>query len=504
MRRMLLGIDLGTSGVKSGVFGDDGVLLGMGRSSIPEFQSPYVGWAQSDPAAWWEGVKLSLHAVSGGSGIQLPEVDAIGFSAFFPAIVPMGSDGKVLHPAILYNDQRSSPQVSRILQKVGKEAYEERIGNRLIPGTCAITSIQWLREERPDVFEESKVFGFANTYLVYMLTGEVFTDPSNAALSGLVDIRNPWEWSEQICRSLEVDRSRLPAIASSYQVVGSVSRQCASETGLRPGTPVVVGCGDAVASTFGAGALREGAVTYIGGSSDCVTMPVTKPLKDNRWLNDAYLERGTWLGIGTVTSSGAALDWFSREMLRIPREEVSRFISSLGPHADGSASKLLFLPYLQGERTPIWDPHARGVFLGLSSATTRREMATAIMTGVAFALRDVIECLEEIQGTPIRELRAVGGSTQSVLWNQIKANVLQKSIHVLNVQETGSLGAAMLAGLGRGLYRSLDEANRQAREVSCVRTFDPMYDRKSDFDEAFGLYRRLYGQTKDLMHEQVQ
>lgn len=493
---------MGTSGVKCGVFRDDGTLLGLGRSSIPEFQSPHVGWAQSNPVLWWKGVRLSLSAAFSNAGIRPCEIDAIGLSVFYPAVVPMDSRGSALYPAILYNDQRSGLQVDRILEKVDRREYEERIGNKLVPGTCAVTSIEWLREVKPEVFGKAKIIGFANTYLLHKLTGEFSTDPSNAALSGLTDICNPWEWSDHLCRVFSIDPSTLPTIAGSCDVIGSVGKHCAEETGLQYGTPVVVGCGDAVASSFGAGALQPGTVTYIGGSSDCITMPLAKPLNDHRWINDAYLERESWLGIGTVTSSGAALDWFSREILNISGDKTYDFFSSLPSFSDERAGGPLFLPYLQGERTPIWDPNARGVFFGISSSTTRHELARAVLTGVAFALRDVVECIEETQGITVEEMRAVGGSTKNELWNQIKANVLQKAVQILDFQETGSLGAAVLAGVGVGAYHSLGEANRYVRKFSVARTIEPQRDKRSLYDESFQLYRRLYTKTKDLMSEQ--
>jgi xylulokinase len=500
---MLLGIDLGTSSIKSGLFRDDGKLLAIGRSAISAFRSPQPGWAESDPALWWKGVVLSLNAACKESGIEASEIDAIGLSVFFPAVIPLDADGTPLYPALLYNDQRSSSQVSSILKKVDKEDYERRIGNTFMPGTCAISSIQWLREVKPEIYQRTQIIGFANTYLVHKFTGEFFTDPSNAALSGLADINNPWEWSKYLCQRFSIDTGILPTIAGSYQVVGAVSKQCAGEIGIKSGIPVVVGCGDAVASSFGAGALRFGTVVYIGGSSDCVTMPLVKPCSDHRWINDAYISRGSWLGIGTVTSSGTALDWFDREILDTSREGGHKLLASLASSAKENTDGPLFLPYLQGERTPVWDPHARGAFFGISAATTRHDLARAVLTGTALALRDVIECLEEIHGISIEEVRAVGGSTSNELWNQIKANALQKSLQVLDFKETASLGAAMLSGVGIGVYCSLQEANRHVREISTAKTIEPIHEMKPYYDESFHLYKQLYAQTKWLMREKT-
>jgi xylulokinase len=201
-----------------------------------------------------------------------------------------------------------------------------------------------------------------------------------------------------------------------------------------------------------------------------------------------------------MSSTGTAIDWFSREFFHeqasLSIEQMTDFASSTKPGANG----ILFLPYLQGERTPVWDPLARGIFIGLSSSTTRKELARAVFEGTALGLRDVMMCLEEIRGAPVTEIRAVGGGTQNDLWNQIKADVLQKPLDVLDFQETGSLGAALLAGVGTKIYSSFQEASRVAREMIGTRRIEPNPALKDVYDELFSLYRKLYPQTREILH----
>jgi xylulokinase len=500
MNKLLLGIDLGTSGVKVGIYTLEGTLVGIGRSSPYTLRAPKPGWAESHPELWWQGIVEAIHASYLDAGVRGDAIGAIGLSVFYPSVVLIDAQGKSLYPALLYCDQRSLPQVRQIESLIPREEYQQRIGNVLVPGTCAVTSLAWLRDEQPDVYETARVLGFGNSYITGRLTGRYFTDPTMASVTGLTDINNPYHWSQDLCQKLSIDHTRLPAIAGSSEVIGEVSTAASVETDLPEGTPVVCGCGDAVASPFGAGALDEGTVVYVAGSTDCVTTPFARPTEDRRWINSAYVRKESWLGIGTMSSTGTAVDWFSRECLHeqgsLAIDRMTDFASSSEPGATG----LLFLPYLQGERTPIWDPLARGIFIGISSSTTRKELARAVFEGTALGLRDVMMCLEEIRAHPVTEIRAVGGGTQNALWNQIKADVLQKPLDVLDFQETGSLGAALLAGVGTHMYGSFQEASRVARQMIGIRRIEPNSALRDVYDELFSLYRRLYPQTREILH----
>ena len=483
-----------------GIYEPDGTLVGLGRSSTYAFAAPQPGWAESDPELWWQGIVAAIQAACREADVQGDAIGGIGLSVFYPSVVAIDAQGKSLYPAIPYCDQRSLPQVQAIEALIPREEYQQRIGNVLTPGTCAVTSLAWLRDERPDVYEAAQVLGFGNTYITGRLTGEYYTDPTMASVTGLTDIINPNEWSVELCERLAIDRARLPEIAGSAEIIGEVSKAASADTGLRPGTPVTCGCGDAVASPFGAGALDEGSVVYISGSTDCVTTPFSRPTDDERWINSAYVGRESWLGIGTMSSTGAAIEWFAREFFSehgsLALERMMDFASSSRPGANG----LLFLPYLQGERTPVWDSLARGIFIGLSASTTRQDLARSVFEGTALGLRDVIMCLEEIKGAPVTEIRAVGGGTQNALWNQIKADVLQKPLDVLDFQETGSLGAALLAGVGTNVYSSLQEAGNVARTIIGISKIEPNPAAKGVYDDLFSLYGSLYPQTREIQH----
>jgi len=499
MADLLLGLDIGTSGVKVGVVDPGGRLLGLGRAAH-ENDSPHDGWVQCDPERWWQGVRASLRQACAAANVTPEAIGAVGVSVLFPCVVPLDREGRALYPALLYCDRRSFAQAETIGRIIPRDDYESVIGNVLVPGTCAVTSLAWLRDEQREAYDQAHAFGSANTAITARLTGEFCVDPSMVALSGLVDIRDPWRWSGDLCERLGIDARRLPRVAGAAEVIGSVSRQAAEETGLRVGTPVVCGCGDVPASALGVGAAEPGTVVYVAGSTDCVAVPISAPTPDRRWVNSGFVPRGRWLAIGTTTSSGVSVEWFLREVLCQRGGEGLRTMTELAGRAPLGSGRLLYVPYLQGERTPIWDPLARGIFFGLSATTTRAELARAVFEGTAFALRQVIECLESVLGGPADEIRAVGGGTRNPLWNQMKADILRKRLAVLEFQETSALGAALLAGIGVGLYDSFEAAADVARSCNRARFVEPDESRAARYDELHALFAELYPATRSLAH----
>jgi xylulokinase len=500
---LLLGIDLGTSGVKTGVYGTDGELVCLARTRAEFVQSPRPGWSQSDPSLWWKAIVSSIGRAVDGDSVDPERIRGIGISVFIPVVIPLDGEGDPLYPAILYSDQRSVDTIGRILTRLDGEEYERTIGNVLAPGTCAVSSMSWLREEEEEVYDKTATLGFANTYIAGKLTGRMCADPGSASVSGLADIRKPGSWSSSLCEMLGIDMNLLPDLVKAHEVIGAVTPEAARETGLRKGTPVVVGTGDVICASFGAGAVDEPDIVYIAGSSDCVTAPSAAPLEGLVWVNSAYVEDGRWLGIGTSTTTGACVDWFIDTFLAGGPagggDPYDRMID-LAASCPAGAGGVLFLPYLLGERTPIWDPEARGMFIGLTISTGLAEMARAVFEGTGYAFRDIIKSFKDTTGRSVERVLAVGGGTKNHLWNRIKADILQKPLDIFDFQETGSLGAAMLAGIGTGIYGSCREAAEETRAVVRSRRVAPEEDEKSPYDSRFALYRGAYTSGKSIMH----
>lgn len=497
MTEVLLGIDLGTSGAKAGLYTPEGSLLGLGRSTAYGMVSRRPGWSESDPEGWWVAVRESLAGACRAARVGPESVAAVGLSVFFPAVLPMDARGRALGPAILYNDQRSLEQAAALEAAFPPGEYRRRSGNGASPGTCAATSMRWLRECDPKVYEAAALLGFANTYLTSRLAGGRATDFTHSGLSGLVDIRHLGRWDPDLCAAAGIDPGKLPDICSAAEVVGEVTAEASSQTGLRRGTPVACGCGDAPCGSFGAGSILPGSVAYIAGSTDCVTMPLSAPLSDHPWLTMGYVKKELWLGIGTMTSAGMAVEWFAERFYSGSPDERRAAMT-----AEAEASEpgdVLFLPYLQGERTPVWDPLARGLFAGINLSTSRGQMARAVFEGTAFGLREVIGCLEERSPGAVSEVRAGGGPLRNRFWTQLKADILGKSLDVLEFQETGSLGAALLAARARGHYATLEEAAAAARQAFGTTRVEPGL-RASGLEQRFASYSELYPRTRDLMH----
>jgi xylulokinase len=505
-RGLLLGIDVGTSRVKAALFDAGGKLVGFGCSGGYFFDAPNPGWSQMDPELWWRGTREAIRNACGESGRSPADVAAVGLSVLFPSFIPLDADGNALYPAILYNDQRSGDQVRGILERIPREEYQAIIGNVLVPGNCAVSGIAWLREKEPGVYRRAETLGFTNTYVLTRFTGAASTDTTTASVSGLADIRCPWRWSAELCERLSIDPERLPPIRGPAETAGGVSRQASEQTGLRAGTPVVCGCGDAVASGFGGGFLKRGTAVYTSGSTDCVVVSTGAPADDRRWVTFGFEPRRSWGAIGTSTSSGASLEWFLSAVLNAGRnrdggcvDKYSEMLDLVSSCEAGSGGAI-FVPYLQGERTPLWDPHERGMFVGLTPRASLSTLARAVFEGTAFALRHVIESVDKVSPVPVGEILAVGGGTKNDLWNRIKADVLNLPLKVLEFQETGSLGAALLAGVGAGFYGSYDEASSVALGVNRTRQVDPDPGTRELYDELFSIYVQIHPKLQGISH----
>lgn len=495
---MLLGIDLGTSGVKAGLFDRTGRLLGLGRGTGYRARSPRPGWAECDAGDWWTAIVPAVRAAlaaadRGGGGAA---VEGIGLSTFFPTLIPMAGDGRPLGPGILYCDQRSREQARAIERLVPRRRYERITGNRLAVGNTSVTSIHWLRDNEPDLYAGAHVLAFANTVVVRRLTGETATDWTTASLSGLVDVRDPSRWDAALCTRLGVPGGKLPRILGPSQPAGRLTASAAADLGLPNGIPVVCGAGDTVASAFGAGLAEPGGLLYSAGTTDNLSIVLPRPGRDRDWMNVGHVRRGRWLCIGANTSGGLSLDWFAREVTGC--EGAPGVEETLQLAADAPSGSLVFLPYLQGERTPVWDPRARGLFLGLTAATTRGEMARAVLEGAAFSVRHMLESLEGMTGSRVASLPAVGGGTRSPLWNRIKADVLQRPLDVLRFQETAALGAALMAGIGSGVYGSESDAVEAVAGVRTTERIEPDRDRAAAYERLYRVYREAYGRTREL------
>ncbi len=457
-RTFILAHDLGTTGDKASLFDETGQLL---TSSFAGYETtyPYAGWAEQNADDWWQAVAESSQALLAQLSIRPTDVAAVSFSGQMMACLPIDKTGQPLRPAIIWADQRATAEATRLAQAVGESAIYQRTGHR-VSATYTGPKIMWIKEHEPEIYHRARAFLQAKDYVVYRLTGNLATDYSDASGTNLFNL-NTLIWDQEIVQAAGIEARLLPQPCPSHQMVGYVAAAAARTTGLMEGTPVVIGGGDGACATVGAGVVREGdAYNYIGSSS-WIALASPRPIYDpqRRIFNFAHLNPRLVCPMGTMQAAGGAYRWLKAWLCGEGQErgyqEMDRWAAQTPPGAEG----LLFLPYLMGERSPWWNPAARGAFVGLCMRHGRGHAARAVLEGVAFNLRMILDALTE-QGIELQALRLIGGGARSHIWRQILADIY--GLPILRPRllvEATSLGAAIAGGVGIGLWPGYDVAH---------------------------------------------
>jgi xylulokinase len=491
---MLLGIDLGTSSFKAVLFDpQSGTIVAQARVSI-EISTPTPERAEADPVALWDALVDVLAQLRSAQPAAFGAAQGIGLSTIFPALVPMDREGQPLCPALLYCDHRAQPQAKTFAESFGVDELEQRTGNRFTPGTTTLPGILWLRDEEPGIFAKAHVFGQVETYLVHRLTGEFAVDASHQSLSGMTRSGEELVYDEAILAAAGLDPSRLPQPLESTAVAGTVTATAAALCGLREGIPVVAGCGDAPLATLGGGVCGPGQLFVSAGTTDCLMISADRPSGNPVFCNIHAPVPDLWVVNGTMSTAGAAVKWFREEFLPCSIEDMTGWAETAKPGSDG----LVFLPYLQGERTPWWNPRARGVFFGLSLTTGRAEACRAVFEGIACGWRQIIGLLEEECGVRAPEIVVVGGGSTNALLNRLKATLLDRPVRALSFTEITSLGAALIAGIGAGVYASAAEACAATEPLRASETFAPVPAWREACQRSYDIYTQLYPALQSL------
>ena len=490
MSTLLLGVDIGTSSCKTALFDENGKAVAQGGCEYP-VSYPRKGWAEQDPATWWDGVCRAVREMTAGNGIDPAEIAGIGVDGQSWSAIALDAEGKVLCPTPIWTETRSE-EICRVTAAV---LSEERIfglcGNPVQPG-YTWPKILWYREHRPEVFAKTEKILQSNSYIVYRMTGEITQDLSQGYGLACFDMRKGC-WDDGMCETLGIPRKTLPEIVPCHQIVGKLTKEAAEQMGLAEGIPVAAGGLDAACGTLGAGVVSPGQTQEQGGQAGGMSICIDRYAADSRLILGFHVVPGRWLLQGGTTGGGGALKWLRETMC--PELSFAE-MSSLAETAEPGSGGVTFLPYMAGERSPIWNPDACGVFFGLNFGTTRAQMIRACMEGVAYALRHNLETAEAA-GARADTLRAMGGSANSRIWTQIKADVTGHGIEVPGSDTATTLGAAMLAGVGTGVWLNFEEAAGQTVRVN--RTVEPDPAAREIYDRGYRTYRQLYEQLKDLM-----
>lgn len=488
MKEFILAHDLGTTGNKASLFDGQGRLVQSAFSGY-ETAHPYPTWAEQDPRDWWRAVTEATRALLTRSGVAPQDIAVIAFSGQMMGCLPVDAAGEPLRPCIIWADQRAIEQAARLADRVGEERVYRVTGHRISP-TYSAPKIMWVRDHEPELFARAHKFLHVKDYIALRMTGAFVTDRSDASGMNLYDLEGG-RWSDTILDALELDARRLPEIHDSTDVVGELTGTAAAELGLTAGTPVVIGGGDGASAAVGAGAVVEGpAYNYIGSSS-WISFGAARPIYDpgRRIFNWAHMVPGMFAPCGTMQAAGGSYQWLRRQICALEGREaeetgadVYELMNRQAAQSVPGAHGLLFLPYLQGERSPHWNPRARGGFVGLQVTHTRADLIRATLEGISMNLWTILQSFLDA-GARIDEVILIGGGAKGELWRQILADVFGRpTLRPRLLEEATSLGAAVAGGVGVGLFR----------DMTAVRQMIEIVDRHEPDPAAHARYEQLY------------
>lgn len=491
-----LGIDLGTTGIKALIVGSDGMIKSIGYAKYPLY-TPQVQHAEQDPQEWWNGMCNAIMQALKASQINPADILGVGFSGQMHGTVLLDKEGNVLCPAIIHCDQRAYLEKQEILDKTGIQKLGTYVQNQVHSGFQA-TTLLWIRNNRPDIYEKIHTVLLPKDYLRFLLTGQIASEITDAASTLLFDNVHK-TWSKELLHTLDISMDILPDPCHvPHQLAGYVTAAAAEATGLCPGTPVAYGGGDQPMQAIGNGILSPGSASITLGTSGQVFTPTALPVYDPllRTHTFCHAPDNTWYVMGAVLNACLSINWFSEKILGT---DDYHKVHELAAQATPGSQGLLFMPYLTGERTPHMNEKARGGFVGLTLRHSIQDMSRALLEGIAFSMYEAIQPAYELGIHPENILLA-GGGVRSPLLRQILCDVFGQTMMISNVTEQAGLGAAMCATVATGECASLEEACSRyvSRELIPV---EPNKALKNLYMHQFELFRELYRQNEPLFNK---
>ena len=465
--KRLLGIDVGTGGTRAVLVDETGRVLSTADAEHAPMASPKIGWAEQDPQDWWRAACAAIKECLAKGGVASGAVDAIGVTGQMHGLVLLDEKGDVLRPSIIWCDQRTEEQCGEITRRVGAQRLIQLVANPALTG-FTLPKMLWVREHEPATWARARSALLPKDYVRFRLTGAKATDVADASGTLLFDVVNR-KWSAEMLKIFEIKPEMLPKVFESPEIASHVSKEGAAATGLGEGIPVAAGAGDQAAGAVGMGIVAPGDVSATIGTSGVVFAATSKPVlePEGRIHTFCHAVPGRWHVMGVTQGAGLSLRWFRDEFGSLPGQrketydELTREAEKAPPGSDG----LLWAPYLMGERTPHLDPNARGALVGITAQHTRAHVIRAILEGVAFSLKDTFTLFGAL-GVPVKSVRLGGGGARSPLWQQIQADVYGMPVDLIAADEGGAYGAGLLAGVGVGVWPSVDEACRAAVHVA--------------------------------------
>ncbi|MGN0591937.1 MAG: xylulokinase [Ruminococcus sp.] len=496
----LIGVDCGTSGTKTVLFHESGKVISSATVEYPMVQ-PKNGYAEQNPADWGNAMIQTIQMVMAKSGVSKDDVKGIGISGQMHGLVMLDEKNQILRNAIIWCDQRTAAEVDEMNRIIGREKLIEITANPALTGWTA-AKILWVKNNEPEIFEKCRHILLPKDYLRLLLTGEYATEVSDASGMQLLDVPGRC-WSKEILHALEIDESLLGKVYESAEITGMLTDKMAELLGLNPGTPVVGGAGDNAAAAVGTGVVTDGRAFTTIGTSGVVFAHTSNIAIDGKGRVHTCCAAvpGAWHVMGVTQGAGLSLKWFRDQFCNSEKEAASYMdvdpyyiMDQQAAKVPVGSNRLLYLPYLMGERTPHLDPNARGVFFGLSAMHTKRDMLRAVMEGVAFSLRDCVEVFREM-GISVSDMMACGGGGSSKLWRSMLSDLYNCSVKTASSKEGPALGVAILAAVGTGLYSSVQEACDEI--VGIDQMVHPTEENVPTYEKYYQLYRSIYPALKD-------
>lgn len=493
-RSYLLAHDLGTSGNKAVLYSVDGQRVAAHEHPY-QTTYPEPGFAEQNPEDWWKAVCESTRQLLESAGVAPGEVAAVSFSAQMMGCLPVDKNGEVLRPSIIWADLRSGKQAALLEDTLGMHRVYRITGHR-ISSSYSATKLRWIRDNEPDVYKRTFKTLQTKDFIIHRLTGQFVTDYSDACGTNLFDIEKK-RWSTEIADALSIDIGMLPDAFASTEKVGTVHAEAARATGLLEGTPVVVGGGDGVCAATGAGVVEPGAAYTVIGTSSWIATASEQPVFDPEFqtFNWIHMDGKVYSPCGTMQSAGFSYAWLRdriKEFASISGEpdddKIDAGMADAVAHSVPGSGNLLFLPYLMGERSPRWNPDARAAFIGLGATHSSADIIRSVLEGVGFNLRVILEVFRATGG--FEEIIAIGGGARNEAWLQILADIWNARILVPRyVEDATSMGAALGAGVGVGLFDSFDSL-KTVNPVEHI--VEPDQERHAQYSSLYPIFNEAY------------